>query len=521
MKHTLFHHIIICMLSACPSYFTAYASHDVGSARYPLLRYNSAPRAEWRGDSLSLGFSGEVTGRLRGALSLHVIPLYISGNDTIRFPELGYLTPSEATFDKRRKALSGNRPTGTVRVLRRGDRGYVEYRKSVLVPSSMKGEIKVLQVLRDCCDSYPLTSEAVAVPRRGAARPDSVHAIGPGMLPLPAAAVSLPLFEANMTFVRPEVEPIKRRTATATIRITYPRNHWKVYPDFESNGEELRRVDRLLAPVTSDTATYRILSASITGYASPEDTWGHNLTLSEKRAGGMRDYLRERYSLPARKIAVRGAGEDWDGLREAVERSDMPEKRRILAIIDNYDIFAGREKILMDLQGGEPYKYMMRHLFPPLRRMEMRIDYLVRPFAREEAGELIGSRPQDLSLREMYEVAQAGNNDRNIIKSRDGYGREYYLAVRYFPDSDIAIINASSAALMRGDLELAWQCLGKVRDNPLAYNNLGVYHWICGRIDEAKAYFEKAMETDPGRAAYNLEQLREWEDNFNGKDSGE
>ena len=75
-------------------------------------------------------------------------------------------------------------------------------------------------------------------------------------------------------------------------------------------------------------------------------------------------------------------------------------------------------------------------------------------------------------------MAQAENDDRTIVRQRDAYGREYDIAVRYFPDDDIANINASSAALVRGDLELAWVCLGRVRENPLAANNLGVYHWL-------------------------------------------
>ena len=60
----------------------------------------------------------------------------------------------------------------------------------------------------------------------------------------------------------------------------------------------------------------------------------------------------------------------------------------------------------------------------------------------------------------------------------------------------------------------AWVCLGRVRENPLAANNLGVYHWLCGKIGEAEAYFEKARATDPQRAAYNLEQLRKWKEEF-------
>lgn len=519
MKHSL-SYITIGILSLLSGNVTAQVSEDNGKPRFPSLRYHSAPHAEWQGDSLRVGFSGELVGRLKGPESLHIMPLYISGGDTIRYPELGYFTPSGARFDKRREELSGNKTEGRMHVLRRGERGTADYRESMAVPSSMKGELRLLHVLTDCCHSYLLGSERVAVPERALARVDTVYRTMPGMLPLPVAAVSLPLFETNVTFIRPKAEAVKERTATATIRITYPVNHWAVYPDFENNGAELHRVDRLLSPMATDTATYRVSSVAITGYASPEDTWEHNMALSKKRAGAMRDYLQARYHFPQDKLTAEGKGEDWDGLRGAVESSDMEARDKVLDIIDTYGIFNGRERELMRLQGGKPYKYMLQNLYPPLRRMEMKIDYRVRAFRTDEAGELIGTRPQDLSLQEMYEVARAENSDRTIVRRRDDYGREYDIAVRYFPDNDIANINASSAALVRGDLELAWVCLNKVKDNPLAYNNLGVYHWICGKTEEAKAYFEKAKETDPERAAYNLEQMRRWEEEFEGKDSG-
>ena len=483
-------------------------------SRYPAFRYVNGPKAEWRGDSLEVRFSGEVAGRLKGSESLHLIPIYISGGDTIRYPEVVYFTSSEAKYYKRREALSDTKTDGTVRVLDRKGHSEVDYRESMLVPQTFAGRVQLQQLLHTCCEEHLLASEAIAVPERAVTVPDTVYTTVAGMLPFPVAAVSVPLFETNVTFVRPKPEAVKERTATATVRITYPVNDWRVYPDFENNREELSRIDKILSPVATDTATYRILSASITGYASPEDTYKHNMVLSEQRAGGMRDYLHGRYGLPAGKVTAEGKGEDWEGLREAVGRSDMKAKDEVLDIIDTYDIFDGREKLLMDLRGGDPYRYMLEHIFPPLRRMEMRIDYRVRAFDPEEAGELIGRRPQDLSLQEMYEVAQAENDDRTIVRQRDAYGREYDIAVRYFPDDDIANINASSAALVRGDLELAWVCLGRVRENPLAANNLGVYHWLCGKIGEAEAYFRKALETDPDRAAYNLEQLRKWKEEF-------
>lgn len=404
-----------------------------GKSGIPSVRYSLKPRAEWQGDSLRVRFSGGIAGRFKGPVSLHLIPVYVSGADTIRYPELACFTPSGAKYHIRREVLAERKTAGQMRILYRNSHGNFEYREAVAVPPSTNGTLYLQQVMRTCCDSRLLSSETVAVPERAAAIADTLRTTVPGVLPLPVAAVSVPLSEPNVTFVAPKAEAVKERTATATVRITYPVNQWTVCPGFGENESELHRIDRLLAPVAVDTATYRILSVSITGYASPEDTWEHNMTLSGKRAGGMRDYLRERYALPSERITAEGRGEDWEGLRRAVAESDMDGREEVLAIIDTCDLFTGREKALMDLRDGEVYRYLLRNLYPPLRRIQIRIDYRVRAFGADEAGELIGSRPQDLSLREMYDVARAENDERTILRQRGEYGRDHTGKGDQFP----------------------------------------------------------------------------------------
>lgn len=473
---------------------------------------SASVEAEWQGDSLLLRFAGQLTGRLKSSQALRVEPLYISGRDSLRFPTMGCYSPAGAKYRIRRNTfLDGEKENERMCVIR-NVRDSVDYCESVTVAPGGKGELLLLYVLSDCCSSEPVGCERISVPERVGGYVERE------VLPLPVAAVSVPLFEANVTFVKPEQEPVKERTATMSVYLTYPVNHWKIDPDFEGNAAELERVDRFFSPVATDTVTYGVLSVSITGYASVEGAWIYNMTLSGKRAGGMRDYLCRRYGVSARKIGIEGRGEDWDGLRKAVEMSKIPERGEILRIIDSYNVSDGREKRLMELSHGEPYHYMMQNIFPSLRRMEAEIRYRVRSFGAEEAEKLIRHRPQDLSLCEMYEAARVGNSDRTIKQGRDGYGREYDIAVRYFPDDDIANINAASAALVRGDLDEAWLYLNRVKNNPKAANNLGVYFWLCNRIAEAEAAFERAMKTDPERAAYNLEQLAKWKEEFGKKE---
>ena len=142
---------------------------------YPSVHYLAEPCARWRGDSLEVRFSGEVAGRLKGSESLHLIPIYISGGDTIRYPEVGYFTSSEAKYYKRREALSDTKTDGTVRVLDRKGHSEVDYRESMLVPQTFAGRVQLQQLLHTCCEEHLLASEAIAVPERAVTVPDTVY----------------------------------------------------------------------------------------------------------------------------------------------------------------------------------------------------------------------------------------------------------------------------------------------------------------------------------------------------------
>lgn len=501
-------------LSVCSA---AYASVAADSLRYPALRYTASPCAEWSGDSLVLRFTCRVEGRLKSSVSLHAVPLYIVDGDTLRYPSEGFCTTSGARYHRRRRVLAGNAEgMSRLHMAGRKSSGSLDYHEALVVPSFRPGKVCILHVLETCCDKTLLSCHEIAVPVRAVRLPS-------GMLPPPVAVVSVPLFGSNVTFIEPEEEPVKERTATATVRLTYPVDRWAVHPTLGDNASELERLHRLLSPVLSDTANYRLSGITVTGYASPEGTYTHNQELSDRRAAGILDYLKERYRLPGEvPVFPEGKGEDWEGLRAAVAESGMPYREEVLSIIDGYGIFEGREKRLMELRGGRPYRHMLDSLFPPLRRMVMRIDYTVRPFGLSEADSLIDVRSRDLSLREMYGVARVRNDDRTILRSRDSYGREYDIAVGYFPDDIAANINASSAALVRGDLKAAWLYLSRVRENPAAYNNLGVYHWICGRTEEAEAYFLEAAGKGSPEAAYNLGEFNRWKEGAgkNGNDGG-
>lgn len=512
---------------------------EASDAGYPPVNFPVLPSTEWRRDSLHLEFTASLGRKLKSSESVTIRPMYIVAKDTLRFRTLTFASPSEVDYRKRRESLQHVAPDGVVFEQGKKHLLSAEYSSTERTGYYGQGRLILVTELHNCCDPVQRDFREVYVGRDPRFDPcldpcaENVTGSGgngvlsgvadsrflaeempaaklemPGnRVPEPRMINRLPLFEGNVTLFRPVEEQVKVRNGRAVARLEFPVARWAVLSDFRGNARELSRLDSLMAPVASDKDMYSVKSVNILAYASPEDTWHNNLELSRKRAASVRNYVVNRHGLDPAIVASDGKGEDWDGLRKAVAASAKPWKERVLAIIDGYGIHKGREKVLMDLQGGLPYKEMLREMFPALRRMEMEIEYEVRPYRDEELAAVLESRPSDMSMREMWRIAKETNSDALISRDRENYGGEYYLMARYFPDNMVANINASSAALIRGDLESAWKYLSKVADSPMAANNLGLYYYLCGREEEARAYLNMARAVDPVRAEANIRLL--------------
>ena len=235
----------------------------------------------------------------------------------------------------------------------------------------------------------------------------------------------------------------------------------------------------------------------ICGYASPDGNYRDNETLST-RAARFSEYVRITYGLPRSLFSVSSVAEDWEGLIDLLQQTSPPYREAALDIIRRYGIFNGRERELMNLQGGIPYKTMLRELFPRLRRIEVTVSYRVRAVSSDEATDLLYTHADLLSLEEIYEVA------RYYRPGTDQYREIYEIAAYHFPDDVVANINATSAVMLTGDLISAWEYLRKAEADPRAWNNIGVLTLMEGNPEGAAVWFRKAVGLEPRKARANL-----------------
>ena len=129
----------------------------------------------------------------------------------------------------------------------------------------------------------------------------------------------------------------------------------------------------------------------------------------------------------------------------------------------------------------------MRNVYPSLRHSDYAVEYEVRAYTDiEEIRRLLKTRPQNLSLGEMYLAAgsmEVGSSEYNEV---------FEIAVRMFPEDEAANLNAANTSLGLGDLDRAAGYLSKAGDSAEAVYARGIYAALSEDYDLAGRLFAEA-----------------------------
>ena len=305
----------------------------------------------------------------------------------------------------------------------------------------------------------------------------------------------------KLTYIVPEVEPVKARADRHSATFNYVVAKHDLVRNYKNNASEFDRVDRVINEVKNNK-DLNITEFTVSGYASPEGRFESNRALSDRRANSFADYLSSTHGVGRNQFKVTGYGEDWAGLKEAVENSSLADKNEIIRIINNESNPDARDAELKKLSKGQTYRTLLDTYYPPLRRTDYTIAYNVRAFSVEEAKEIIKTNPKLLSLNEMYMVAHSYGADTPQFKE------VFDIAVRMYPDSEIAIMNSAAADIENNDFDRAINQMHKLDNNPKAWNNMGVAYALKGDLEKALKLFGDAAAASDADGISNLEKLK-------------
>lgn len=307
-------------------------------------------------------------------------------------------------------------------------------------------------------------------------------------------------FVPKLAYISPQAETRKARALSGEAYLDFPVNKTVIYPEYRRNTAELAKIRATIDTIRSDK-DFSITRISLRGYASPEGRYESNVRLAEGRTQALKDYLIKEYGFSTALFQTEPGGENWDGLRRYVQASPLADKEAILAIMDGEGTLDQREQRIRT-EYPAAYRTLLQDCYPALRRTDYTVDYTIRGFNVEEAKEVIKTRPQNLSLQEMFAVAQtyrSGSQEFNHV---------FDVAVRLYPNDPTANLNAANALLEQKEAAQALKFLDKAGDTPQADNARGVAMILLEHYDEAESYLQRAVQAGVSEADENLSYIK-------------
>jgi outer membrane protein OmpA-like peptidoglycan-associated protein len=146
---------------------------------------------------------------------------------------------------------------------------------------------------------------------------------------------------------------------------------YDIVPEYLDNAYTLSNLVNVIKMIMSASDS-RVERVVVAGFASPEGGFELNDRLAFDRAVSVKEYIMRQTGLSDGSIMLHNGSVDWRGLRVMVEKSNLPEKREILSIIDYTPVWDSRRQVgrlgeLMRLNGGRTYRYLLNEYFPYLR----------------------------------------------------------------------------------------------------------------------------------------------------------
>lgn len=294
----------------------------------------------------------------------------------------------------------------------------------------------------------------------------------------------------------------KDRNLHGSAYVTFVVDKWDMKPDYMDNRRELRKITDTLDVMAAD-ANVSVRQVKIHGFASPESPYEHNRMLATNRAKSLTEWLRKNYTLPATAFApAEATPENWIGLREAVVNMDLttlPHKQDILAIIDDTSLEPDPKEWRIKMRYPEEYKYLLKEIYPGLRRSDYEITFNIRQFnTLDECLEIYRTKPYQLSKHELWRVAQT------MPTFSDEYNRVMQQTLLYYPDDEAVNTNLAAVALAQHDLLKAETLLKQAGNGAAAENNRAVVDIIKGNYESAARHLDNAE-----RQGFNVKKNRE------------
>ncbi len=306
-------------------------------------------------------------------------------------------------------------------------------------------------------------------------------------------------FDPVLVYVTPSPNK-EARSLEGRANIVFRVNKTDIDPTYHNNTAELAKIRATIDSVRTDSDVI-ITSVWLKGFASPESPYAHNTELAKGRVEAVKAYVQNLYRFADGVITTDYEPENWQELREYVDKSTLTHRSEILTLIDtNMDPDAKEANIKKSYP--QDYKLLLNNCYPYLRHTDYKVSYVVRAFTDiETIKRVYSTEPSKLSLNEMFMLAQ------EYEPGSEQFTEIFETAVRMYPNNEEANLNAAVAEIKRGDMENARKHLAKAGDSGEADYTRGVVAVMDKDYATARPLLENAKAKGISEADYCLSYI--------------
>ena len=240
----------------------------------------------------------------------------------------------------------------------------------------------------------------------------------------------------------------------------------------------------------------------IVSYASPEGEMEKNSNLALDRGETAEKYLMKankklNLNLDPTLISKTPKGEDWDGLKELISKSNHEDKNIIVAVAEMESDPTKREQEIKAL--STTYKFLDKDIFPQLRRSQMVLNYTEFGLTDEELKATSQSAPQTLSVEELLFTAGLVSDKEEKLRLFNEVIKKDASDYRGFTNAGVILYNKKMTTEANEMFTKAYNA----DKNAITSNNMGVVKRQAGDIAGAAKLFGDATATGDA-AKYNM-----------------
>ena len=363
-----------------------------------------------------------------------------------------------------------------------GKKGTVEYSRSVAWQPWMEDcEVIIREETQNCCRPVkPLRDTSIAT--IGTVPGNLTHAI------------------EEIDYIALTGDSAVELEAQGSAYVDFIVNRTEIRDNYRNNPRELRKIIESIDVIKNDPDA-TITRLSIKGFASPEGSYDNNVRLAMGRTESLKEYVRRMYDFDPEIMHTNYEPEDWDGLRAWLESSSIPDRDKILAIV-NSGMAPDDKDAAIKRDFPKQYALLLDSVYPGLRHSDYAIRYKIKTYVDiEELIRVYKENPDRLRPVDFYRIAQTYPEgsmefEEVLLKASDIYPHDHQAAV-----------NAANILMRRDDLEGASQKISYAGESGEAYYTRGMLAAMNNDYDRAQAFLRKALDMGVEKAESQLKTI--------------